>query len=45
MSLLPPLWRRLLCSVFGHWWGCSGIGGLLEFPVCRICGRWGRYAR
>ena len=35
--------RRLLCRVLGHDWREGGILGLLEFPVCRRCGRWSYY--
>jgi hypothetical protein len=34
--------RRLFYRAFGHAWVTAGVPGLLEFPCCARCGKWGR---
>lgn len=33
------------CETFDHDWIEGGISGLMQFPVCRRCGKWERYYR
>lgn len=34
--------RRWWCRRFGHVNVTAGVEGLLTFPACRRCGKWGR---
>lgn len=42
--MMPSAWRRWLCSLLGHAFVAAGVQGVLEFPVCRRCGKLAWYA-